>query len=527
MRKAISILVLTLLATLLGSSVSAALQIGIPLNQALVYSGGESTNPRMYDPATTYTAGDKKVFSGLVSFDPRLNLVPELAESWEVSADGMTYTFHLRPNAKFHNERAVTAQDVIYSWERAARPETGSDTVLTYLGDIVGVKEMNSGQAQRISGLKALDERTLQVTIDAPKPYFLLKLTYATAFVVDKENVESGADWVYRPNGTGPYRLTQWRHNELIVYEANPDFYLGAPSIPYVVVRLYAGDSERMFETGEVDVTGVSLYNVDRVLDPAEPLHRLLTSGVDLCTSYIAFDVSQPPFDDLNVRKAFTMAYDRQRYIDVALRGQALPAKGLYPPGLPGFNYDLKAIPYDPAQARALLAQSKYGGAENLPPIVYTNAGIGSYVSPSVAAAVNMWEENLGVKINIENIEYNYYYDQIYSGNHGQIISSGWCADYPDPENFADVLFHTGSSQNHGKYSNPALDQLLEEARVEQDVQRRIALYQQAEQMIVDDAPVIFTAHSLSYELVQPYVKGYVFTPIDVPIERYMWLEGK
>ena len=504
-----------------------AFQVDIPFDQALVYSGGESTNLRDYDPATTYSSGDKLVFSGLVSFDPHLNLTPDLAETWDVSDDGTVYTFHIRANAKFHSGRFVTAQDFIYSWERAVSPELASDTALTYLGDIVGVREMNTGQAEHISGLAAIDERTLQVTIDAPKPYFLLKLTYPTAFVVDQSNVESGEEWVRDPNGTGPFRLAEWVSNEYKVYAANEDFYLGMPSIPYVIVKLYAGDDVRLFETGDVDVAGVGLYSVDRMLDPEEPLHNQLVTGVNLCTGYVVFDTTQPPFDDVNVRKAFSMAFDRQRYIDVVLRGRALPAFGPFPPGLPGFNYQLKGLSYDPQQARELLKQSKYGGPEGLPPIVYTNGGIGSYISSSVAATVEMWEQNLGVNLTVENIEYNFYNQQIYSGNHGQIFGGGWCADYPDPENFADVLFHSGSKQNNSGYSNPALDALLEQARIEQDVTKRIAMYQQAEQMIVDDAPVLFTTHSLSYELVQPYVKGYVFTPIAVPLERYLWIDGK
>ncbi len=512
---------------LLNGASSASAQAGVPLDQALVYEGGESTNPRDYDPATTHSSGDKLVFSGLVSFDPHLNLTPDLAETWDISSNGTVYTFHLRTNAKFHDGRAVTAQDVIYSWERAASPAIASDTVLTYLGDTVGVKEMVAGQAEHITGLAALDDHTLQVTIDAPKPYFILKLTYPTGFVVDKANVESGGNWYQHPNGTGPYRLTQWNSHDSIVYEANADFYLGKPSIPYVVVKLFQGNGERLYETGDIDVTGVSLYSIDRYMDPAEPMHSELLQGVDLCTGYVVFDTTKPPFDDVNVRKAFSMAFDRQRYIDVVLQGQALPAVGPYPPGLPGFNYDLKGLPYDPAQARELLKQSKYGGPQGLPPIVYTTMGIGSYVGPDVSAMAEMWEQNLGVTITVENIEYDYYYDQVYSGNHGQLLDGGWCADYPDPENFADVLFHTGSQQNPGGYSNPALDALLEQARVEQDVTRRIALYQQAEQMIVDDAPVLFTTHSLSYQLVKPYVKGYSFTPISIPIERYMWLEGK
>lgn len=499
----------------------------IPLDQTLVYSGGETSNLREYDPATQHGSGDKLAFSGLVSFDPHLNLTPDIAQTWEVSDDGTVYTFHLHPDAKFHDGRDVTAGDFVYSWERAASPELASDTASTYLGDIVGVNEMLAGQADRISGLQVIDDKTLQVTIDAPKPYFLLKLTYPTAFVVDRENVEGGDDWVKRPNGTGPYRLTEWVSNDYILYEANADFYLGAPSIPYVLIDLYAGTDVRLYETGDVDVAGVSIYDIDRFLDPAEPLSAELVAGVDLCTGYVTFDTTQPPFDDVNVRKAFSMAFNRDLYVDVVLRGQALPAVGPYPPGLPGFSYDLKGLPYDPAQARELLKQSKYGGPDGLPPIVYTDAGIGTYINLDVAAMAEMWEQNLGVTITVENIEYDYFYDQIYSGNHGQLVSGGWCADYPDPENFADVLFHTGSPINQGGYSNPELDALMEQARVERDVTKRIAMYQQAEQMIVDDAPVLFTTHSLSYILVKPYLKGYVFTPINVPLERYMWLEGK
>lgn len=518
---------LLLLATLAAGNASAARPLQAPLNQALVLEGGESSNLRDYDPATTHSAGDKRVFSGLVAFDPQLNLIPDLAERWTVSPDGTVYTFYLRKNAKFHDGRAVTAQDVIYSWERAANPATQSDTVLTYLGDIVGVKEMNAGAAKTISGLKALDERTLQVTIDAPKPYFLLKLTYATAFVVDKANVESGADWVRRPNGTGPYKLIEWTSGQRIVYQANDDFYLGRPGIPYIVVNLYSGNSLSLYETGKVDMAGVPLYSMDRFLDPTEPLSREIYSGVDLCTGYITFDTTKPPFDDVKVRQAFTMAFDRQKYIDVVMNGRALPAVGPFPPGLPGFNVNLTGLPFDPARARQLLAESKYGGPSGLPAIVYTDAGYGSYVSRDVAAMAQMWKQYLGVTITIEKIEPNFYYDQVYSGNHGQLLGNGWCADYPDPENFADVLFHTGSEQNTGGYSNPELDKLLEAARVEQDVTKRIQMYQQAEQIIVNDAPVLFTVHSLSYELVKPYLKGFVLTPIDISLERYMWIEGK
>ena len=521
------LLILIILILPIALKPASALQAGVPLDQALVLAGGESTNPRDYDPATTFGDGDKLVFSGLVSFDPMLNLTPDLAQSWDISAEGTVYTFHLRQNAVFHNGKPVTAQDVIYSWERAASPDLASGTALTYLGDIVGIKEIAAGTVTHAPGLTALDNHTLQVTIDAPKPYFLYKLTYPTAFVVNQENVESGGEWYRHPVGTGPYLLKEWKRFESIVYEANQYFYLGKPSIPYVVYQLYSGVGTRLYESNQIDITGVGIYGADRFLDPSEPMHPELVTGVNLCTGFVTFDTMRPPFDDVNVRKAFSMAFNRQKYIDVVLNGHALPAHGLYPPGLPGFNIDLQGLPYDPEQARQALAQSKYGGPQGLPPIVFTDLGIGSSVGADVAAMAEMWEQNLGVTVTVENLEPNYFYEQVYAGNHGQLFSGGWCADYPDPENFADVLFHTGSPQNNGGYSNPALDALLERARVEQDVSKRMAMYQQAEQILIDEAAALWTAHSLSYQLVKPYVKGYAFTPIDVPIQRYLWLEGK
>ncbi len=137
-----------------------------------------------------------------------------------------------------------------------------------------------------------------------------------------------------------------------------------------------------------------------------------------------------------------------------------------------------------------------------------------------------MWQQNLGVTITVQNLEPEKMLDEIHAGNHGQIISSGWCADYPDPENFADVLFHTGTEMNEGNYSNPDLDKILEQARVEKDVSKRISLYQQAEQIIVDDAPAIFMTHSMSYVLVKPYLKGYILSPVSTfPLIRYLWMD--
>ncbi|MBP7687081.1 MAG: peptide ABC transporter substrate-binding protein [Thermoflexales bacterium] len=495
---------------------------GIDRDQALVLAGGESRNPREYDPATTHGSGNKLIFSGLVALDRDLQLIPDLASSWDIT-DGTTYTFHIRSDARFHNGKPMTAQDVVYSWERAADPKTNSDTVLTYLSDIVGVKERYEGQADHIRGVKIIDAQTLQVTIDAPKPYFLLKLTYPVAFVVDRQNAESGDEWWRSPNGTGPYRLARWESFKSILYERNDDYYLEPSKIANIMVQLFTGVGLRLYENGEIDVTGVGLSDVPRFEDPKEPLHDQLLSGVSLCTGMIIFDVTKPPFDDLKVRQAFSLAFDREKYIDVVLSGIGLPAVGPFPPGLPGYDTTLAGLTYDPVRARQLLSESKYAG--NLPPIIYTDGGSGSDIGGDVAALAQMWQQNLGITITVENLEGDKYSDLIHAGQHGQIFSGGWCADYPDPENFADALFHTGAQQNQSNYSNPELDKILEDARVEQDTTKRIQLYQQAQRLIVADAPVLFTTHGLSYVLVKPYLQGYVLTPIDIALERYLSID--
>jgi oligopeptide transport system substrate-binding protein len=497
---------------------------GIPRDQALVYAGGESTNPRDYDPATN--GSDRLLYSGLVSFNPQLELIPELAAAWDISPDGTVYTFHLRPDARFHNGKPVTAEDVIYSWERAADPSTESNTVLTYLGDIVGVTERHAGTADVISGLQALDDHTLQVTIDAPKPYFLQKLTYPVAYVVDRDNVESGPEWYRTPNGTGPYRLARWDSFKSMLYERNEDYYLEPAKIPYIISQLYSGDPLRLYESGDIDITGIGGSSLPRFQDPAEPMHADLRDGVSLCTGMIIIDNQQPPFDDPKVRQAFSLAFDREKYIDIVTHNNALPARGPQPPGLPGYNNQLTGLPYDPDKARRLLAESKYGGVEGLPPIIYTSGGHGSNAGGSISALAQMWQQNLGITITVENLEPNKYYDLTHAGYHGQLFDGGWCADYPDPENFTDTLFHTGAQQNQSQYSNPQVDGLLEQARTERDVTKRLQLYQQAEQLIVDDAPVIFTTHGLSHVLVKPYIKGYVLTTIGMPLERYLSIDA-
>jgi oligopeptide transport system substrate-binding protein len=500
--------------------------INVQREAALYLSGGE---PITLDPALTHYGASGMIgdlFSGLVSLDAQLEVRPELAEDWEVDEGGTLYTFYLHPEARFHNGRPVTAEDVLFSWQRAAHPETGSETVMLYMGDIVGMEAYHNGQVETIDGVTVIDDRTLQVRIESPVPYFLAKLTYPVAWVVDRYNVVL-PNWESHPNGTGPFRHLQHLEEEILILERNPWYYGEAPRLEYVVYLIYAGFTQRLFETGEVDYTGLTRDQLDRTSDPEDGLFGTVFTETGLCTYYVTFNTKLPPFDDPNVRRAFVHAVDRERYVEAITNGEAFVGRGLLPPGMPGYSDEIVLPKYDPGLARELLATSPYyDGTQDPPPIIWTLPTSGGHYSAAAAFLVDTWEEVLGVSLIVEGIDWESYNDQIDAGLYGQLLNEGWCADYPDPENFLDVLFYSTSAQNHAYYTNSTFDTLIEKARTESDVEERLKIYREAEQLIVDDAPLLILHHSASsYGVWKMYIKGYIPSPIEVPQHATMWIE--
>jgi oligopeptide transport system substrate-binding protein len=462
-----------------------------------------------------------EIFGGLVTIDRDLNIAPDIAESWEISDDGTVYTFHLRRDALFHDGRRVTAQDFKYSLERTAGSQV-SPVAESFLGDIVGARDMARGRADSMSGLQVIDDSTLQITIDAPKPYFLSKLTYPTAFVVDQRQVEANPrNWSQRPNGTGPYKLTEWRINERIILEANENYHLGAPLTQRVLFNLAGGSSLTLYENGDIDVAGIGVDDIERIQDPSDPLNAEYKTGPNLAISYIAFNTREPPFDDVNVRLAFAHAVDRQQIIDVIYRGALPLAESYMQPGLPGYNPDAKAPGFDPELARDFLSRSRYGSADALPPIVLTEVGGGATVPVDTQAIVDMWRENLGVEVTIELSESATFFQDVDSGNL-QLWTLGWIMDYPDPENLIDLHFFSESRQNSTFYSNTEVDALIQQARTEQDQEARLQLYQQAEEIIISESPWIPLFYGVDHFVVKPYVSGYDPAPIYYPRLRYV-----
>jgi len=449
-----------------------------------------------------------EIFSGLVTLDKDLQVVPDLAERWQVSPDGRTYTFYLRHDAKFQDGRPITAADIKYSLERACSPELASQPAMVYLNDIEGAVAVMKGQAKEISGLRVVDDYTLSLTIDAPKAYFLAKLTYPTAFVVDRANVSQGAGWTAHPNGSGPFRLAQ-RDSQRIVLERNSDYYRGAPKLDRVTFVLSGGEPMTMYENNQLDMVDVGLNDIERVLDPSNPLHTELTVADSFDVQYLGMNTQVPPFDDPAVRRAFAQAIDRQRLADVVLMKTVTPAVGILPPGFPGYQAGLQGLEFDPDAALASLRQSKYKDAADLPEVVLYISGEGGTMPPTVEAIVDMLSTNLGVQVQVQQTPWNNFLRDLDQHRYGFYLT-GWIADYPDPQNFVDILFHSDSVNNYANYHNPQVDQWLAEARVEQDGERRMQLYAQAEATIVGDAACIPLWHSRNYTLIKPYVKGVV-----------------
>ena len=487
------------------------------------------SDPPTLDPHltgdTTSSAIVVEVFGGLVSFDTSLNLIPDLAESWDISEDAETYTFKIRKNATFHDGKSVTAEDFKWSFNRAVNPDTASPIAETYLGDIVGVEDVLEGKSDEISGITVLDEYTLQIKIDSPKAYFLQKLTYPTAYVLDQNNLKSeGSNWTDSPNGTGPFKLIEYKIGEQIILERYPNYHLEPAKLDKIVMNLAGGSSMAMYENDEIDITGVSLFDLERIKDPNDPLNSdLIIANPGFSISYIGFNVTEPPFDDVNFRKALNHAVDKELIAKEVLADLVVPAYGILPPGFPGYSNNLSGLKYDPVLAKQLLEVSMYADPETRPRIVITIPGTGGTPNLDMEVIINMWFENLGVEVEIQQVEWATFLSDLNRKRFQAFGGLGWEADYPDPQDFLDVLFYSESDKNNGDYKNNEVDALLEQARLEPNIENRLMLYNQAEQLIVNDAawvPLWFEGEG--HVLVKPHIQGYVITPMTISKMRYV-----
>ena len=465
-----------------------------------------------------------EIFGGLVTLDLNLKVQPDIAKEWKVSDDGKTYTFKLRDDVVFQNSnRRVTAADFKYSLERAADPANGSPTVTEYLGEIVGLKDRYNNKATEVSGVKAIDDTTLEIKLNQPADYFLPELTYPVAYVVDKDQVQKDPrNWTRKPNGTGPFKLAEFTPGDKIRLVRNDRYHLGVAKLSEVEFDLGGGSILTRYQNDELHIGAVPAVEIDAVKNGTSPLSKDYRPQPRMSVGYIAFNLSKPPFDDIKVREAMAMSIDRAKINNVLYYDSQRVADSILPPDMPGRSASVHGYPYDPVKAKQLLSESKYAG--NMPRIVLTYPGQGGDAPDTLTAIQAGWKDTLGIDVELQANDISAFLRETRKGTF-QIFDDGWAADYPDPEDFIDKLFASDSVENKQGYKNDAVDKLLVQARTERDTQKRYALYAQAEQQILNDAAIIPTFWPVEHLLVKPCVKNWPQVPMTVPKYRYIEID--
>ena len=454
-----------------------------------------------------------QLFCGLVERTPEMDVVPALARSWEVSEGGRKYVFHLRDNVRWSDGTPVTAGDVEYAWKRVLNPATGTRNASS-LYDVKGARAFHQGEVSDPDqvGVRALDELTLAVELEGPTGYFLQLLAYSGTYPVPRHVVEAhGEEWTEVENivTNGPFRLESWRPGDSLVLVRNAEYHgRFTGNVQQVKLSLLKDWSAKlkMYEEDGLDILDLS-QGPPLEMDGARQRHAgEYVSGPSLTTRYTVFDVSRAPFDDVRVRRAFVLAVDRETLADVVMRGSAFPATGgLVLPGMPGHSAGI-GLPYDPERARQLLAEAGYPGGRGFPDVEsLAPRAIHQEVSTYLQVP---WRENLGVDIPRRTMEWARYLDRLRRES-PHIISMGWEADYPDPDSFLRVAVRL-----HTKWRHETYDDLVEEARRVTDQEERMKLYQEADRILVEEAPITPFAYGRRHLLVKPWVRKFHTSPI-------------
>lgn len=474
----------------------------------------QNVEPTTLDPARVEDGPTiemlMSIFEGLVQWSGDNKLAPCLATSWDVSADGRTYTFHIRPGVKYHNGRLLTAEDFVYSLTRSLDPATLSPVASDYLNDIEGALDFHDKKATSVKGLSAPDPQTLKITIDHPKAYFLAKLTYPTAYAVCKEEVEKTKGQVTEASlvGTGAFKLAEYLEQRRISLDANPDYWDGAPKLKRVERLILKDPNSRhdKFAGGELDLTDVTAGALPA--DEKDPKLKELMHKFDRASVYyVALNQKAfPPFHDKRVRQALAYAIDKKRLIQTVLQGIPRPAEGILPYGIPGFDETYKGIPFDPAKAKQLLAAAGYPNGAGFPPLTLSFRAADTDIRNTTTAIQADLESNLGIKVALDEVEWGTFLDRRKQGTM-PFYFLRWAADYLDPQDFLSMMLHSKAPLNTIGYANPAFDQLCEQADVNQNQTERMAQYRKAEAMAVDDAPWIPIYFQRDVELWNPKLR--------------------
>lgn len=487
-----------------------------------------SAEPPTFDPAQakdsqTNTAL-RLMYEGLTRPGTDGNPVPGVAEKWDVSEDGLKYTFHLRDNAQWSNGEPVTAKDFAYAWERVLSPKTTPASEYAYqLYYIKNGQEFNEGKVKDFAdvGVKVVDDKTLEVTLANPTSYWLGLTSFYTYYPVNEKNVEANPQWASKADTmitNGAFNLTTWTTGQELAWTKNAKYW-DASSVKLNTITsslVNSGATEfSSYQSGQLDYAGAPTGEIPTDQIPAAKQQypdQFQAKGI-ASTYYYLFNVKEKPFNNLKIRQAFSMAINRQAIVDNVTLGGQIPAYGYVPPGIKGNTEEFRTeykdsyFTEDAAKAKQLLAEGmKEEGYTTLPEItlIYNSSEAHQKIALAIA---DMWKNNLGVSVKTQNQEWSVFLDNRQSGNY-QIARAGWTADYNDPMTFLD-MWMTGNGNNDAKYSNPEYDKLLKDAQATQDNAKRMDDMSKAEKILVqDDMAMMPIYYYTSVSLVKPNLKG-------------------
>jgi ABC-type oligopeptide transport system substrate-binding subunit len=453
-----------------------------------------------------------QLFSGLVELSPGMDVVPDVARSWEVLDGGRRYVFHLRDDLCWSDGTPVTAHDFAAAWERVLNPATQSP-VANVLFNVKGARAYHGSETAdpAVLGITVADDTTLVVELESPTSYFLHLLTYNASYAVPRHTVANhGAAWTEPDHlvTNGPFHLESQEQNDLWILSRNPDYHgRAAGNVNQVQLHILPDGDTRLqaYEAGDVDV--LFLWGLGENRERVRQRHpAAYLSAPLLATTYVAFDVTRPPFDDPRVRQAFAHAIDKELFADLEMQGYVFPAAGgLVPPGMPGHE-PTRGLPYDPDRAQVLLAEAGFPRGEGFPPVTFlteqSNEPPGKYLE-------TQWQRTLGVPVTWAGVEWEAFVERL-ENRPPHIFLDMWMADYPDPDSFLRVC----DAVRWSRWKNASFEGLVTLAREATDQGRRMEMYGQAERILIDGAAVVPFVYGRSHLLVKPCIASYPVSAI-------------
>ena len=535
-KRKISIILCYLALTLTACSFGTETNVSVG-NRTQTLHFGNGDEPQELDPHVTTGIPEwhiqHAVFEGLVGKNPEtLAIEPGVAESWTVSEDLKTYTFHFRDNARWSNGDTVTAGDFVYSWNRALTPVLGNLYAYMFY-PIKNAQAYFEGEITdfNLVGVRALDERTLMVELNAPTPYFLQLMDHHSYFPVHPPTIERfdafserGTRWTRPGNfvGNGPFMLKDWKLNRILSIEKSPTYW-DADKVRLQEIYFYPISNntteERMFRAGQLHITDKVPNEKIAVYRKNQPDALRITPY--LGTYFYRFNTTVKPLDNPRVRLAMAMCINREQIVELITKGGQIPAYTFTPPDTNGYTATGR-LPFDPVAAKKILAEAGYPDGKNFPKLeIIFNS---DEAHRKIAIAIQeMWKKSLNISVTLSNLDWKVYLDRESSMDY-QISRAAWIGDYVDPTTFLD-MFITGGGNNRTGWSSPRYDTLIQTAAMTGDRAERYALLQEAENILLNGVPIVPIYTYTQVRLISPSVKGWHYNILDQHTFKYVHLD--